>query len=90
MSLIGLFVFECVTWVLLNRNIPFSTSRTTIALGTTSAAAVLSWLYIQMWNYSEQQPFIDLFPILTFSLINAALAVCIAFIGLTYRSRGRS
>ena len=90
MSLIGLTVFEIAMWVAFNRNIPFSTARTTIALGTTSAAATLSWLYLEMWSLVRQQPLIDLYPILVFSLTNAALSLGIAFVGFTYHARSRA
>lgn len=90
MSLIGLIVFEIVAWITFNRNIPFSTPRTTIALGTTSVAAVLSWLYLEMWGLVQQQPLIDLYPFLIFSLANAALSLGIAFIGFTYHARSRA
>lgn len=79
MSLVVLFVNEFFGWIAFNRITPFSIPRTAIALGVTSASALIMTSYASLY----EPPLIEMMNLWMFGLINAILALGIAFISFT-------
>lgn len=82
MSLVVLFVIEFFGWVAFNRITPFSIPRTAVALGVTSASALIMISYASVY----EPPLIDMMNLWTFGYINAILALGIAFTSFTRES----
>ena len=87
MSLIVLFVIEFVGWVCFNRITPFSTPRVLIALSTTSGFALCIATYLAMCDLLALAQHFDLFNVMIFGLINALIALMIAFTSHTLQTR---
>lgn len=79
MSLVVLFVIEFFGWIAFNHITPFVVPRIAVALGVTSGSAMIMLSYASAY----QPPLIEMMNLWMFALINAILALGIAFISFT-------